>query len=342
MQTIILDPDRVLLVRCYDHEDVRHCISATAVDLACYLPSDSNTCDLPLEHPAQERKSSTRRPRAQCYLRICSCVGGHMGSEGVGTPSREREGLRSVAYLLLRHFEWSKCADPRAIRSQHWRRSLRNCLVISCTESLVDSRFAAQISPEICLTGIRTQARYKGALILREDEVIGSFRTTHFAPPSAYTRHPTHLHITITFLSATSIMSGSLVSHLLLRRDAAADEQAAAAAAAGMAAWSAGIAYAINFIVLYLTFSLTVVVVVGVMGCLASSRVRRSPPFIILLTCTALCICALGVNISMNKDLVVNPQVHFNASIYTSLIALSMGKSHLSLPLKLDCHPAAH
>ena len=93
-----------------------------------------------------------------------------------------------------------------------------------------------------------------------------------------------------------------------------------------MAAWSAGIAYAINFIVLYLTMSLAVVVVVGVMGCLASTRVRKSPSFIILLFCTALCICALGINVAMNKDLVVNPQKHFNASIYTTLIALSMSK----------------
>lgn len=112
---------------------------------------------------------------------------------------------------------------------------------------------------------------------------------------------------------------------ILHPRQAAADQQAAAAAAA-MAAWSAGIAYAINFIALYLTMSLAVVVVVGVMGCLASARVRRSPPFIILLFCTALCICALGIHVAMNKDLVVNPQKHFNASIYTTLIALSMSK----------------
>ncbi|SPO28840.1 uncharacterized protein UTRI_05155_B [Ustilago trichophora] len=115
----------------------------------------------------------------------------------------------------------------------------------------------------------------------------------------------------------------SMVPSILHPRDAAADQQAAAAAAA-MAAWSAGIAYAINFIVLYLTMSLAVVVVVGVMGCLASARVRKSPSFIILLFCTALCICALGINVAMNKDLVVNPQKHFNASIYTTLIAFSM------------------
>lgn len=116
-----------------------------------------------------------------------------------------------------------------------------------------------------------------------------------------------------------------LTTSLLHRRDAAADQQAAAAAA--MAAWSAGIAYAINFIVLYLTMSLAVVIVVGIMGCLASSRVRRSPSFVILILCTLLCICALGINVSMNKELVVNPQKHFNASIYTALIALSMSKS---------------
>lgn len=112
---------------------------------------------------------------------------------------------------------------------------------------------------------------------------------------------------------------------MLQRRDAAADQQAAAAAA--MAAWSAGIAYAINFIVLYLTMSLAVVVVVGIMGCLASSRVRKSPTFIILVLATVLCLCAVGVDIAMNKDLVVNPQKHFNADLYTTVVALFLGKS---------------
>lgn len=121
-------------------------------------------------------------------------------------------------------------------------------------------------------------------------------------------------------------MGGSTWSTILLPRDAAGEQQAAAAAA--MAAWSAGIAYAINFIVLYLTMSLLVVVVVGSMGCLASKRIRRSPSFIILIVCTALCICALGINVAMNKELVVNPQKRFNAEIYTTLIALSMSKSH--------------
>lgn len=93
-----------------------------------------------------------------------------------------------------------------------------------------------------------------------------------------------------------------------------------------MAAWSAGIAYAINFIVLYLTMSLLVVVVFGSMGCFASKRIRRSPSFIILVVCTCLCICALGINVAMNQDLVVNPQKRFNAEIYTTLIALSMSK----------------
>ncbi|CBQ69842.1 hypothetical protein sr15760 [Sporisorium reilianum SRZ2] len=112
-------------------------------------------------------------------------------------------------------------------------------------------------------------------------------------------------------------------SSTLFSRDAAADQQAAAAAAA-MAAWSAGIAYAINFIVLYLTMSLAVVVVVGAMGCIASPRIRKLPSFIILVFATFLCFCALGINVSMNKELVVNPQKHFNANIYTTLIALSM------------------
>lgn len=91
-----------------------------------------------------------------------------------------------------------------------------------------------------------------------------------------------------------------------------------------MAAWSTGIAYAINFIVLYLTMTLFVVVVVAVMGCLASSRVRKSPSFIIIVLATVLCICALAVHVTMNKNLVVNPQKGFNADLYTSLIALSM------------------
>lgn len=112
---------------------------------------------------------------------------------------------------------------------------------------------------------------------------------------------------------------------MLQRRDAAADQQAAAAAA--MAAWSAGIAYAINFIVLYLTMSLTVVVVVGTMGCLASDRIRKSPTFIILVLATALCICAVGVDVTMYKDLVVNPQKPFSANLYTTVVALFLGKS---------------
>lgn len=93
-----------------------------------------------------------------------------------------------------------------------------------------------------------------------------------------------------------------------------------------MAAWSAGIAYAINFIILYVIMSMLVVVVVGVMGCVASPRMRKSPTYIILAISAALCICALGVNVSMNKELVVNPQKPFNAQIYTSMIALSMSK----------------
>ena len=120
-------------------------------------------------------------------------------------------------------------------------------------------------------------------------------------------------------------MHESFVPSILRPRDAAADQQAAAAAA--MAAWSAGIAYAINMIVLYLTMTLAVVVVVGVMGCIASNRIRRSPSFIIMVICTALCICALGVNVAMIRDLVINPQKQFNAEIYTTVIALSMGKS---------------
>lgn len=109
------------------------------------------------------------------------------------------------------------------------------------------------------------------------------------------------------------------------RRDAAADQQAAAAAA--MAAWSAGIAYAINFIVLYLTMTLTVVVVVGAMGCMASDRIRKSPTFILLVVATALCIGTLGTDIAMNKDLTVNPQKPFNAGLYTSVVSLSLCRS---------------
>ncbi|KAJ1018164.1 hypothetical protein NDA16_005030 [Ustilago loliicola] len=117
-------------------------------------------------------------------------------------------------------------------------------------------------------------------------------------------------------------MREAILSTVLHSRDAAADQQAAAAAA--MAAWSAGIAYAINFIVLYLTMTLLVVFVVGIMGCLASSRIRKSPSFIIILASTVLCSCALAIHVTMNKNLVVNPQKGFNADLYTALIALSM------------------
>ena len=100
-----------------------------------------------------------------------------------------------------------------------------------------------------------------------------------------------------------------------------------------MAAWSAAIAYAINYIVVYLSMTLAVVVVVGIMGCLASTRIRRSPPFIILSICTALCVCALGLSVHMNKIGVVNPQKHFNPSFYTSVIAITMGKLQRIAPL---------
>ncbi|KAI3483926.1 hypothetical protein L1887_53082 [Cichorium endivia] len=128
------------------------------------------------------------------------------------------------------------------------------------------------------------------------------------------------------------MVANMFLSTVLRSRDAAADEQGAAAAA--MAAWSAGIAYAINFIILYVIMSLLVVVVVGVMGCVASPRIRKSPTYIILAISAALCICALGVNVSMNKELVVNPQKPFNAQIYTSMIALSMSKCRKSIPTR--------
>ncbi|SNX87541.1 uncharacterized protein MEPE_06251 [Melanopsichium pennsylvanicum] len=118
----------------------------------------------------------------------------------------------------------------------------------------------------------------------------------------------------------------SFKSSVMRARDAVDDQQAAA-----MATWSARIAYAINYVVLYLTMSLTAVVVVGIMGWLALSRVRRSPSFIILLVCSALSICAVGVSNSMNKDVIVHREKRLNASLYTTSAAIAM-----SIPFLVD------
>ncbi|PWN50559.1 hypothetical protein IE53DRAFT_88751 [Violaceomyces palustris] len=93
-------------------------------------------------------------------------------------------------------------------------------------------------------------------------------------------------------------------------------------AAAAMAAYQAGIDYAIKFIVLYLVECLAVVVCVGSMALCASPRVRKSPVFVIISTVTLLCIVACGINVSQNHDLVVTPSEGIDRARYTTIIAI--------------------